>query len=454
MTKGEVTAYLSLIFILLLSFVGSVMGSASIQMAKSYRRADLNRALESVFAEYQKELLEEYDIFALEGGYESGDYAEEKLIERLEFYGASDMEQAVTKIEFLTDHGAKAFYEQVAAFMEHKYGLDLFQDKVGMTDVWRQQEEKAEEYESEEKRQQDELEQLLTEEEGELPQQDNPIAHVDNLKNSPLLDLIIPRDKQVSGKAVHMETLASVRTLNQGYGDFSEESQDAKALTSLLFGEYILEHFDYALSEESEGSLDYELEYILAGKASDAENLEAVAKKLLLLRFVPNYAYLQGSGAKKAEAEAMALTVCALLAVPAITQAVTQGILLAWAYGESIMDLRSLLGDHKVPLVKSDESWQLSLAGLMKLGESGEFNDGKDCSDGLAYKDYLRMLLFLEKKERLGLRALDMIEQNLRSEHSLSFFRADHCISKIQLHSICRLRRGVTYDFKTYFGYR
>ena len=65
MKKGEVTAYLSLVFILLMTFVGGIMESASIQMAKNYRRADMNRAMESVFAEYQKELLEEYEIFAL-----------------------------------------------------------------------------------------------------------------------------------------------------------------------------------------------------------------------------------------------------------------------------------------------------------------------------------------------------------------------------------------------------
>ena len=70
--KGEVTAYLSLIFILFISFVGGIMESASVQMAKNYRRADMNRAMESVFAEYQKELLDEYEIFALEATYETG----------------------------------------------------------------------------------------------------------------------------------------------------------------------------------------------------------------------------------------------------------------------------------------------------------------------------------------------------------------------------------------------
>ena len=83
------------------------------------------------------------------------------------------------------------------------------------------------------------------------------------------------------------------------------------------------------------------MEYMLAGKESDRENLEAVVNQLLLFRFVPNYMHLQGSSTKKAEAEAMALTLCSLLAVPAITQAAAQVILLAWAYGECLMDVRA-----------------------------------------------------------------------------------------------------------------
>ena len=114
--------------------------------------------------------------------------------------------------------------------------------------------------------------------------------------------------------------------------------------------------------------MDYELEYILAGKESDKENLESVVKKLLLLRFVPNYAYIQTDSAMKAEAEAAAATLCTLLAVPPITEAAAQGILLAWAYGESIMDLRSLLKGNRVPLVKSKESWQLQFSRLLTLG--------------------------------------------------------------------------------------
>ena len=107
--KGEVTAYLSLIFILFISFVGGIMESASVQMAKNYRRADMNRAMESVFAEYQKELLDEYEIFALEATYETGTYGERNIKKRLEFYGAEGMEQSVKRLSLLTDHGWTAF---------------------------------------------------------------------------------------------------------------------------------------------------------------------------------------------------------------------------------------------------------------------------------------------------------------------------------------------------------
>lgn len=116
--KGEVTVYLSLVFILLISFAGAMLESASLQNVKNYRRADMTRAVESIFAEYQKELWEVYGIFALEGSYETGSYNEELLKERLAYYGASGMDQEITRIQLLTDQGASAFYEQVTAYME------------------------------------------------------------------------------------------------------------------------------------------------------------------------------------------------------------------------------------------------------------------------------------------------------------------------------------------------
>ena len=81
--NGEVTVYLTLTFVLFVSLILALVESASVQMAKNYRRADMNRALECVFAEYQKELLEKYDVFAIECGYETGTYTEQNILDRL-----------------------------------------------------------------------------------------------------------------------------------------------------------------------------------------------------------------------------------------------------------------------------------------------------------------------------------------------------------------------------------
>lgn len=66
----------------------------------------MNRAIEAVFAEYQKELLEKYDIFSLDGTYETGIYEDGLVKKRLEYFGAGNMEHDIERIEFLTDNGA------------------------------------------------------------------------------------------------------------------------------------------------------------------------------------------------------------------------------------------------------------------------------------------------------------------------------------------------------------
>ena len=265
--RGEITVFVSLIFILLVSFAGSLMESASIQMAKNYRRADMNRAIESVFAEYQKELLEEYDIFALDGSYETGSYAEGNLKDRLEYYGAANMEHQIKRIQFLTDRDCQAFWQQAAWYMEQRYGLDIVKDWTGMTSVWGQQEDQAKEYQTEEKEMEQNLENLLEANEGELPAEENPIAHVGELQSSPILNLVMPKDVAVSEKQVDPGGLLEHRERNSGYGDFSDVAEESGTLSTLLFGEYLLEHFSLFTDEEKTGALDYELEYILEGKA-------------------------------------------------------------------------------------------------------------------------------------------------------------------------------------------
>ena len=85
---AQLTVMMSLLILILLTFTAGILESASIQTSKNIRRADMERAVESLFAEYQKELLEEYDLFGLDGTYETGNYSEERVLNRITVYGA------------------------------------------------------------------------------------------------------------------------------------------------------------------------------------------------------------------------------------------------------------------------------------------------------------------------------------------------------------------------------
>lgn len=107
----------------------------------------------------------------------------------------------------------------------------------------------------------------------------------------------------------------------------------------------------------------------------------------------------------------------------------------------------TLVAGRKVPLVKSKENWKLKLSELLNIGEQGIQDVDQDTGEGLTYRDYLKGLLILQDKETLSMRALDLIEQNLD-------LKADNCVMRIEIESKCKLRRGVQYEFSTYFGYQ
>ena len=118
------------------------------------------------------------------------------------------------------------------------------------------------------------------------------------------------------------------------------------------------------------------------------------------------------------------------------------------------MDVRSLLKGSRVPLVKSKESWQLQFSKLLTLGTDEDRSEGRDDENGLRYSEYLRMMLFLAKRDTVALRSLGIIEQNMRKLYGQPYFRADYCIGKMEIRSVCSLRKGIQYQYKTYYGYQ
>lgn len=67
MFGGEITAFLSMILLLLLGLVGTTLESARVNIGKSYADRSLQNAMDSLFTEYCIPIWEDYHIFLLEG---------------------------------------------------------------------------------------------------------------------------------------------------------------------------------------------------------------------------------------------------------------------------------------------------------------------------------------------------------------------------------------------------
>lgn len=452
MVRGELTAFLSLVFLLLLSLVGAVLESASIQGAKNEKRADASRAAESVFAEYQRELLEEYEIFALDGSYETENMSESNILNRLSFYGAENMDIEMEAVRYLTDQSGQEFYRQAVAYEKEKTGIAAAERLIGDLPKWEEQDKKTEEYGKEEQEANADLDQMLQDEEQGLLEEDNPLDVVKEVQTGLLLDIVLPEGFEVSKKAIDVSQAVSKRDLREGYG--SLKAQIPEMTDTIFFNLYLVDKFGHAREAKDGTALSYELEYLLEGKETDAQNLEAVAKKICALRFAADYTYLLTDTAKQAEAAALAATLCTFLIAPEATTIVKHAILLAWAYGESVMDVKALISGKKVPLVKSAQTWQLSLNGLLTLNQSNGGEEVMDVEGGYTYEQYLQAMLFLHKKEQLTMRALDLVENNLQTAKGKEFFRADSCLTGISFQAICPLRRGVKYQFQVTYQYR
>ena len=166
-----------------------------------------------------------------------------------------------------------------------------------------------------------------------------------------------------------------------------------------------------------------------------------------------NYLYLQSDSEKQREADALAVTLAALALHPEAKELVKQFVLLLWAFGESTVDVRSLLAGSKVPKNKTSSNWKLPIASVFTFCFFKLQYENEEIEEGLDYGQYLQILLYLKDTDTITMRMLDRVEENLRFEKGLDFFSADQCITKMKLQNSIELWRGYTYSFPTYFGY-
>lgn len=232
------------------------------------------------------------------------------------------------------------------------------------------------------------------------------LEQVESLANSGLLTLILPEDSQISKGVLDTRDFPSA-LYEKGEGNHGG------LIDRLIVNEYCEEFFDSFLSE-GDKEAKYELEYLISGKNTDEENLKKAVSQILLVREGMNLVHILSDSQKREEAKALAAIITGVTGLVPLNGVITFFIMGIWALGEAIMDLKLLLDGRKVPFIKSRDTWNLSLEGILELGKQGNCPEGQEDEKGIDYTGYLKLLLFAGHSALLYYRLMDVIQLNIR----------------------------------------
>lgn len=477
MRKGYITVFLTLSLTLILSLVFTVIEGARISAIRMKFECVADIGMNSVLAEYHRELLEQYDLLFVDTSYCGShpdianteahlrSYMQKNLhpgegrslsggkdflamdmemVEIPEYSIASDNNGAVLKrqvTDYMGDYPLGAVLEKISGNIDLLQGTGLDSTDVG---AWRQ------EYEA----QIDAIglpEKEVEEGKFEEVPLDNPADVANATRSSGVLNLVMEDLSEVSAVKVDLGDYFSHRSERMsGTGLCGEAVETGGEPNELVFQSYLFEKCGYYGEEMEKSLLKYQIEYILAGKDTDWQNLEEVAKKLLLWREVSNVLYILSDSTKVAEAQAMAAALTAVTLMPALMEPVKYTILFAWAYVESLQDVKTLLSGGRVPIVKTAADWKTGINSIKNVkGSLAEDSGG----NGLNYKEYLQIMLFLQDAGSRTERAMDIMEMDIRRTPGNGRFRLDGCFDTYRADLSVTSRFGYSCEMTRSYGF-
>lgn len=433
--KGSLTIFLSmvLVFVMGLFFTLTEVTRFFALKAETPRAADLS--FESLFAEYNIPLWEDYGILGIDGAYGSEKFDIKKVEKRLsnfmELNGTSDgvnfFQEAPSKSEIseytlLTDDSNAAFIKEAAIFME-THVLDSAVNEV---------KNKAEEYTSSKKTVSNEdvenadYDEVSATDELRMELSEDPRDTEENMKTTNSLDFYVPDSKTVYDNSFIITDLPSKRHKNKG----TSEKLSVNITESTMFKFYLYNYFQSYETDLHHSGLKYEQEYLIAGCKNDSENLKTVINKIILSRQLANNAAILKDSTKMGEVRAFATVLGGASANPAVIEGIRIALIESWAYVESVLDVRRILAGGKISVIKSPEEWTSSVYTLPIYLEKSQM--AKNCSSGFDYDSFLKTFIFLMSDSTLSNRALDLIENAICLKEHYENFKVDNLIVKMK----------------------
>ncbi|MBR4768584.1 MAG: hypothetical protein IK088_06370 [Lachnospiraceae bacterium] len=468
------TVFFSLSLPLILILLFTLIESARYTGIRAASHAAGNNAIDSLFAEYNRTLLDEYGLMfyngAPEGGFVDFDRIEADFLTYFRrntadlklLFGGSFLESyplgvTVTEAVTATDYNGEIFIRSVLDFYKYdlagealetlksalgliqesgdlKEGADKDTDRLQSTDWGQVSMNDGGMIPAHVERIYD-IEPMPSpgppvppsgpEPEGPVEEPPPPIddkALKDDLNNSAIgsmerskasgwLNLVLPANTSVSAYEMDQDDAPSLAAVDQ-----RKLTENRSIITDLAEGagfyEYILTHFSNYGKKLHESGMQYEIEYVLFGNASDVKNFETALNRIMWIREGMNLLYLVTSE-NRTLANSLAEAMVGWTGNELIVMLTATALMAAWAYAESILDVRALLQNKRVAFMKDEETWVLSLEGIGNLLAGGG-GAAKESEHGMKYQDYLRILLYLSDVSRSSYRTMDLIQDRLR----------------------------------------
>lgn len=458
--KGSLSVFSAISFMLIAQYLFVVLEASRYEEMKKITEIQARAQIESLFAEYCKPLWEEYHVLACNS---DQDYVKVMLNETAEKYSLLNEnsilsansnfvraileDSEISNLELITDNDGRVFESEISRYMRSNLAYEAARqiydryNSIGeMTESSEYNDASLEdaldvinnpqEYQIEETQEVQRNTTINRTSRGtsEVSDMQETLSDISNTRNSGVLALVLGSNSNVSNKRIDTSNVVSNRTRLSG---INVEGCQNSWYDKILLEQYIESYMSSFRNPISNRALSYEIEYIIAGKSSDEQNLKNVVKKIILIREAANYLYLVNDSAKMAEVTALASSIGGVTLNPAAIILIKAGIVAAWAYCESILDLRALLQGDKVPVMKSRNTWTSGISGISSLLSGNAKAISSDT--GMSYQNYLGFLLMSQNVSKIVYRTLDVQEKTINGIAGYEDVKMDKMFCKLGL---------------------
>lgn len=209
------------------------------------------------------------------------------------------------------------------------------------------------------------------------------------------------------------------------------------AMDEFCLDTYIQQTFDSYLEQQGgwEHALDYQWEYVVAGKNSDIDNFQSVLHRILLIRVVINYFAIYKDTAKREQAYGAATALVGFTCMEPLVRFTQLLIILIWSFTESLVDIAGILQGRDVPILKSSSQVLTSFPELFLITQEAINNRAKKFGEAgkktFGYNEYILLFLATTKQSTRLYRIMDLIQWDM-VKNGYTNFQLGNCVYGFQ----------------------